>query len=52
MHLQMRKIGIKDDSKIFCLTGKVDLLLRFAICYVSEADLGRETKVQFWTCYF
>lgn len=48
----MRKTRIKDDPKIFCLIGKIDLLLKFAICYVSEADLGRETRVQFWTCYF
>lgn len=47
-----RKIGIKENSRILCLTGKVDLLLSDVKKTVDEADLGGETGVQFWTCYF
>ena len=48
----MREKGTKDDSKIFCLSAKMDLLLNEMKKTVSEADLGREVRVQFWTCYF
>lgn len=51
MNLQMRKIGIMDDSQDFLPNWK-DIFAIEMKKTVSEADLGRETRVQFWTCYF
>lgn len=47
-----REKEIKDESKGFCLTGKMHLLLTGMKKTVGDAVVGEERGVQLWTCYF